>query len=94
MTKGHPICEWIPCIPITDKDGDTQSEEDEKSSTHEDKRDDDITKMEKINKAQKKRNMEMSTRNTGRLIQVTTSSKIKTKMTKNTPPLKMMAQKK
>ena len=43
MTKGYPIFEWIPGIPITDKDDETQSEEDEISSTHEDKHDDDIT---------------------------------------------------
>ena len=40
---GYPIFEWIPCIPITEKDDKTQSEEDEISSTHEDKHDDDIT---------------------------------------------------
>ena len=43
MTKGYPIFEWIPVIPITDKDDETQSEEDELSSTHEDEHDDDIT---------------------------------------------------
>ena len=26
MTKGYPIFEWIPGIPITDKDDKTQSE--------------------------------------------------------------------
>ena len=41
MTKGYPIFEWIPGIPITDKGDDTQSEE--KASTHEDGHDDDIT---------------------------------------------------
>ena len=43
MTKGYPIFEWIPGIPITDKDDETQSEEDEISSIHEDKHDYDIT---------------------------------------------------
>ena len=44
MTKGYPIFEWIPGIPITDKDDQTQSEEDEISSTHKDEHDDEITK--------------------------------------------------
>ena len=43
MTKGYPIFEWIPDIPIIDKDDETQSEEDEISSTHKDEHDDDIT---------------------------------------------------
>ena len=43
MTKGCPIYVWIPGIPITDKDDKTQSEEDQVSSTHEGKHDDDIT---------------------------------------------------
>ena len=43
MTKGYPIFDCIPGIPITDKYDDTQSEEDEISSTYEDKHDDDIT---------------------------------------------------
>ena len=43
MTKGYPIFEWSPGIPITDKYNETQSEEDEIYSTHEDKNDDDIT---------------------------------------------------
>ena len=51
-------------------------------------------KMEKMNKASKKRHMKMITHQTVRMTQVTTSSKINTKMTKKTPPLKMMAQKK
>ena len=49
-------------------------------------------KIEKMKKASKKRNMKMGTHQTGRMIQVTASSKIKTKMTKKTPPLKMTAQ--
>ena len=36
----------------------------------------------------------MSIHQTGEIIQVTTSSEIKTKMTKKAPPLKMIAQKK
>ena len=44
MTKGYPVFEWSPGIPITDKDYETQSEEDEISSTHEDEHNDDITK--------------------------------------------------
>ena len=43
MTKGYPIFELIPGTPITDKDDETKSEEDEISSTHEDKHDDNIT---------------------------------------------------
>ena len=43
MTKVYSIFKWIPGIPITDKDYDTQSEEDEISSTHEYEHDDDIT---------------------------------------------------
>ena len=43
MTMRYPIFEWIPGVPITDKDDETQSEEDEISSTHEDEHDDDIT---------------------------------------------------
>ena len=50
-------------------------------------------KMEKIKKKLKKRHMKMITHQKGSTIQVTTSSKIKTKITKKTPPLKMMAQK-
>ena len=51
-------------------------------------------KMEKIKKSTKNRHMKMSTYQTGIMFQVTTSSKIKTKITKKTPPLKMTAQKK
>ena len=36
MTKGCPIFECSPVMPITDKYNKTQSEEDEISSTHED----------------------------------------------------------
>ena len=43
MTKGYPIFEWIPGIPITEKDDKTQSEEYETSSTHKYEHDDDIT---------------------------------------------------
>ena len=43
MTKSYPIFEWIPGIPISDKDDETQSEEDEISSTDEDEHDYDIT---------------------------------------------------
>ena len=43
MTKGYPIFEWIPVIQITDKYYETQIEEDEISSTHEDNHDDNIT---------------------------------------------------
>ena len=53
-----------------------------------------LLKMEKMKKVPKKRNTKMSTYKTGEMIQVTTSSKIETKMTKETPPLKMTAQKK
>ena len=44
MTHGYPIFEGSPCIPTTDKDDETQSEEDEISSTHEGECNDDITK--------------------------------------------------
>ena len=43
MTKGYQIFEWVPGIPITDKDDKTQSEEDEISSKHEDEHYDYIT---------------------------------------------------
>ena len=43
MNKGCPIFEWISGITITDKDEETQSEEDEIYSTHEDKQSDYIT---------------------------------------------------
>ena len=43
MTKGSPIFEWIPGIPITDKDNKRQSGEDEISTTHEDEHDYDIS---------------------------------------------------
>ena len=42
MTKGYPICEWSPGIPITDKDDETRSEEYDIYSTHEDKHHDNI----------------------------------------------------
>ena len=41
-TKGCPTFEWIIGIPITDKDDETQSEEYEIASKHEDENDDDI----------------------------------------------------
>ena len=91
MTKGYPIFEWSPGIPITEKDNKTQSGEDEtiqqmKTST--------MMKSLKMEvEVPKKRHMNMSTHQKGIMIQVRTSSKIKTKMTKETPPLKMMAQK-
>ena len=50
-------------------------------------------KMDKKKKAPKKRHMKMSTHQTRKIIEVTTSSKINTKMTKKMPPLKMTAQK-
>ena len=43
ITKGYPIFEWIPVIPITDKDNETQNEDDNIASTHEDEKYDDIT---------------------------------------------------
>ena len=49
--------------------------------------------MEKRNKASKKRPMKMRNHQTGIMIQGTTSSKIKTKMAKKMPPLKITAQK-
>ena len=51
-------------------------------------------KMENMKKAPNKIHTKMITHQTGRMIQVTTSSKTKTKMTKNTLPLKMTDQKK
>ena len=47
MTMGYTIFEWIPGIPITEKDNETKSEEDEMSSTNEDAHDDDITESGK-----------------------------------------------
>ena len=43
ITKGYPIFEWIPGIPITDNDDEIQSEEYEISSTYKDEHNDDIT---------------------------------------------------
>ena len=43
MTKGYPISEWSPDIPITEKDDETQNEGDEITSTNGNKIDDDIT---------------------------------------------------
>ena len=43
MIKGYPIFEWIPGIPITYKDNQKLSEEDEIYSTNEENHDDDIT---------------------------------------------------
>ena len=42
-TKRCPTFEWIIGIPITDKDDETQSEEYEIASKHEDENDDDTT---------------------------------------------------
>ena len=43
MTKGYPIFEWSPGIPIKDKYYETQNEDDEIASTHEDEDYDYIT---------------------------------------------------
>ena len=43
ITKVYPIFEWSPGISITNKYNKTQSEEDEISSSHEDKYDDEKT---------------------------------------------------
>ena len=43
MTKGCPIFEWIPGIPIIDKYNEIQNEDDKIASTHEDENDDYIT---------------------------------------------------
>ena len=43
MTKGYLFFEWIPGIPITDKDDETQNEDNEITSTHGDEDDDGIT---------------------------------------------------
>ena len=40
ITKGYPIFEWIPGIPITDKDGKNQNKDYVIVSIHEDKDDD------------------------------------------------------
>ena len=50
-------------------------------------------KMENMKKALNKRHIKMSTHQTERMIQVTISSNIKTKITKKTPPLKMTSHK-
>ena len=93
MTKEHTFFECIPGILITHKDDKIQSENMKylqhiKTSTM-------ITslKMEKSKKSLRKKHTKMSTHQRGKMIQVTTSSKIKTKITKKTPPFKMMAQK-
>ena len=39
MTKGYPLFKWIQGIPIIDKYDETQIEEDEISSTHQDEHD-------------------------------------------------------
>ena len=93
MTKGCPIFEWSPVIPITCKDNKTQNEEDDIASTHEDEDYDDITEMEKRKKYLKKRHTKMSTHQTGIMNQVTSSSETKTKLTNKTPPSKMTSQK-
>ena len=49
-------------------------------------------KMEKRGKSLKKTHMKMSTLHIGKITQVTTSSKIKNKLTKKIPPSKMTAQ--
>ena len=43
MTQGYPNFEWIPGIPITEKDEKTSNKDDVIVSTHEDKDDDEIT---------------------------------------------------
>ena len=50
-------------------------------------------RMEKRKKSTKKRQMKMITHRIRKMTQVTTSSKINTKLTKKMPPSKMMAQK-
>ena len=66
MTKGYPIFEWSPGIPIKDKYNKTQSEEDEIYSTHEDKHNDDITENGEEENSSKKRHMKMSTHKIGK----------------------------
>ena len=68
ITKGYPIFEWRPGIPITEKYEETQSEEDEISSIHEDEHKDYISKMEIMKKSSKKRNIKIITQHTGRII--------------------------
>ena len=94
MTKRYTMFEWSPCIPITDKDNETQIEEDEISSKIKTSTMMTSLKKEKSKKALKKRHMKIIAHKTVRIFQVTTSSKIKTKTTKKTPPLKMMVLKK
>ena len=48
-------------------------------------------RIENIKKAPKKRHTKMRTHQTGKMIQVTTSSEINTRITKKMPPLKMTA---
>ena len=43
MTKGYQIFEWIPGIPIIEKDDNTQNEDGEIASTHGYEEDDTIT---------------------------------------------------
>ena len=86
IIKSYPIFECSPGIPITYKYNKTQSEEDNIASTTSTM----ITslKMDRRNKAPKKRHVKISTHHTVEMIQVTISFQIKTKMTKKTPPLK------
>ena len=84
MTKGYPIFEWGQVYQLQ-----------KKTTRHKVKKMKYIQpmktitmmeslKMEKTKKALKKRHMKTSSHQTGIMIQVTTSSKIKTKITKKT----------
>ena len=95
MTKGYPIFEWIPGIPITDKDDETQSEEDEISSTHEDEHDDGITEN-----GEDEENIEEETYEDGHPSErenypsnVIIKNQDQNYQEDKTPPLKMTAQK-
>ena len=76
MTKGYPNFEYILGIPITDKDDEAQNE-DNKILHMKTRTTMKTLKMDKMKKAPKKRQMKMSTHQTGKMTQVTTSSKIK-----------------
>ena len=50
ITKGHAIFEWIPGIPIIDKDDKNQNEDDEIAPSHGDEDDYEIPKNEEEEK--------------------------------------------
>ena len=93
MTKGYPIFEWSPGIPITEKDDKTQSEGDEISSSHEDEHDYDITENGKEEESIEEETYEDEHPPDRENNPSNNIIKNQDKMTKKTPLLKMTAQK-